>query len=157
MRLARIGAAGKTWLVNDLTGTGAAKYPGRWNLEGEHVIYASPTLAMALLETVSHVDANGLPLDRYVVWIDVPADVWNARRVLKEGDLPGGWDALPHGMASTKVGSDWYNGSQEALLELPSAIVPEETIVLINATHPDAQRLKATTGRRIQYNLVLRQ
>lgn len=109
-----------------------------------------------MLETVAHIDSHGLPLNRYVVWIDVPDDVWGARRVLKEEDLPRGWDAIPHGMASTQVGSDWYNANQEALLELPSAIVPEESIVLINAKHKDAKRLKATTGRRIDYNMVLR-
>ncbi|WP_273388502.1 RES family NAD+ phosphorylase [Thermomonas hydrothermalis] len=156
MRLARIATAGKAWLANDLTGAGAARYPGRWNLEGEYVVYASTTLALAMLETVAHIDSHGLPLNRYVVWIDVPDDVWKARRVLKEEDLPRGWDAIPHGMASTQVGSDWYNANQEALLELPSAIVPEESIVLINAKHKDAKRLKATTGRRIDYNMVLR-
>ncbi len=120
------------------------------------MIYASPTLAMAGRETGAHFNSNGLPLNRYVIELDVPADVWKARRVVKEKALPGGWDAIPHGHASTSWGAAWYSAGDEALVELPSAIIPEETIILINAAHPDSQKIKASVIRRFQYNLLLR-
>lgn len=156
MRLVRIGTTGETWAPNDMTGAGPAKSPGRWNESGQQVMYAAPTLAMAVLETVAHINDGGLPLNRYVIDIDVPDAVWNARAVLAATALPGGWDAIPQGMVSIAVGSAWYTEAKTALLEVPSAIIPEEPIILINATHPDAASIVATTGRRFHYSVVLR-
>lgn len=156
MRLARIASSGPGWTPADLSGAGAAASPGRWNRPGERVVYAAPTLAMAVLETAAHIDDGGLPLNKYVVAIDVPDAMWAARTVLAADALPGGWDAIPHGLASIAAGSAWYASGETALLELPSVIVPEETVVLINAEHPDAAALRATVTRRLQYNLLFR-
>lgn len=139
-----------------MSGAGAAKDPGRWNTHGEWVIYAAPTLAMAVLETSAHIDDNGLPLNKYVIEIDVPDTVWAARRRIDASDLPVGWDAIPHGMISIEFGSAWYASGAQAILELPSAIAPEETIVLINAKHPEAREITAKATRRFQYNLLFR-
>lgn len=131
-------------------------YPGRWNKKGESVIYAAPTLAMAILETAAHVEDTGLPLNKFVVELDVPDKVWNARRIVAATDIPGGWDAIPSGMVSFDFGSTWYASGDKAILELPSVIVPEESIVLINTQHDDAKHITARTGRRFQYNLLFR-
>lgn len=139
-----------------MSGAGAATSPGRWNRTGERVIYAAPTLAMAMLETAAHIDDSGLPLNKYVIDMDVPDEVWAARRVVAATDLPVGWDAIPHGMVSIELGSAWYTAGAHALLELPSVIAPEETVVLINATHPHSQRITAQATRRLQYNLLFR-
>lgn len=156
MKLARIGTAGPTWRPEDLSGTGPAMSPGRWNKAGEHITYAAPTLAMAVLETSAHIDDTGLPLNRFVIEIDVPDDVWEARQVMSANDLDGGWDAIPHAMVSIETGSAWYAAAAHAILELPSVIVPEESIVLINAQHPDTQRITSRATRRFQYNLLFR-
>jgi RES domain-containing protein len=156
MKLARIGSTGPAWAPDDISGTGAACSPGRWNRPGEKVVYAAPSLAMAVLETAAHIDDNGLPLNKYVIEIDVPDDVWAARRVTSAAALPAGWDAIPHGMISVNTGSAWYSEGAHAIIELPSVIAPEETIVLINAQHPDAQRMTARATRRLQYNLLFR-
>lgn len=156
MKLARIGSTGKTWPPEDLTGAGAAADPGRWNGPGESVVYASPTLAMAILETAAHIDDGGLPLNKYVIELDVPDTIWAARRVIGPTDLPVGWDAIPHGIVSTTVGSAWIASGKEALLELPSVIAPEESVVLINPKHPDAAKITAKAIRRFQYNLLFR-
>lgn len=42
------------------------------------------------------------------------------------------------------------------ILEVPSAIVPEEAIVVINAAHPDAAKLRATVIRRFEFERVFR-
>lgn len=143
-------------MPEDMTGAGAAVSPGRWNKDGARVIYASKTISLAVLETAAHINDAGLPLNKYVVSIDVPRDVWAARKTLPVSALPGGWDAIPHGMASIVTGSEWYDGCRDALIELPSVIVPEEKIVLINALHPDAARMTAAVTRKLQYNSLFR-
>lgn len=145
-----------TWAPDDLSGVGAAYSPGRWNKPGQAVVYAAPTLAMAVLETAAHIDDSGLPLNKYVVEIEVPDAVWAARRIVPADVLPTGWDAIPHGGISIEFGSAWYIANTQALIELPSVIAPEESIVLINAQHPDAQQITARATRRLQYNLLFR-
>lgn len=156
MKLFRIGSSGPTWKPDDMTGAGAAAAPGRWNRPGEKVIYAAQTLAMAVLETAAHIDDGGLPLNKYVIEIDVPDDLWLGRTVVDPADLGGGWDAIPHGLASIEAGSGWYVGASSAIIELPSVIVPEERIVLINAQQADAARITTKVTRRFQYNLLFR-
>jgi RES domain-containing protein len=156
MRLYRIGSTGPSWRPEDISGAGAARSPGRWNREGELVVYAAPTLAMAVLETAAHIDDGGLPLNRYVVEIDVPQDVWAARTHLASSTLSTGWDAVPHGIVSIERGSHWYTDGESAVLELPSIIVPEESIVLINATHVDASRCTSRAVRLFEYSRLFR-
>jgi RES domain-containing protein len=91
-----------------------------------------------------------------VVELDVPDEMWADRQVITAQDLPGGWDAIPEGLVSVQTGSSWYQAADAALLELPSAIIPEETIVLINVEHGDVQRIRARATRRMQYNLLFR-
>ncbi len=156
MKLWRIGSAGPSWTPTDLSGTGSAISPGRWNTNGNHAVYVAPTVAMAILETAAHVRMPALPLNRYLVEIDVPDDVWARRQVTLDGQLKVGWDAVPHGMISTSYGDSWLLRIGEALNELPSSIAPEESIVLINPKHPDANRITAKAIRRVHYSLLFR-
>ena len=130
--------------------------PGRWNRVGERVVYAAPTLAMAVLETAAHIDDGGLPLNRHVIGIEVPEKVWDARRRVQVDDLPAGWDAIPYGLPSVAMGSAWYREGAAALIELPSVIVPEESIVLINSEHADTADMRASVLRKFQYNALFR-
>lgn len=153
----RIAAQTREYKANDLSGAGAAKYPGRWNAPGEHFVYAARTLSLAVLETAAHVDDSGLPLNRFVVEISVPLKVWNARQELVLTELDPAWCAVPAGKASMDTGSDWYKSNKSALLLAPSVVVPEEFAVLINATHPDASAISASTIRLFEFNRLFRQ
>ncbi len=156
MILWRISAETRRYRADDLTGAGAAKHPGRWNDEHEPVVYSAPTIAMAVLETAAHIDDAGLPLNRYLVRIDVPDSVWKAREVLDVSQLPVTWAAIPAGRASVQAGSDWLRGRADAILEVPSVIVPEETVTLINPLHPDAKKISATVVRVFDYDSLFR-
>jgi RES domain-containing protein len=156
VKLWRIAAETRSYPAIDLSGKGAAKSPGRWNSETEAVVYSAPTMAMAVLETAAHIDDDGLPLNRYVIEIEVPAAVWQARITLPVSALPPQWDAIPAGMASAAVGSRWLADQRSAILLVPSVIVPEEFAALINPAHPDAATIAATVVRRFDYNRLFR-
>lgn len=64
MILWRIAADTRRYAADDLSGGGAAAYPGRWNDEQQPVLYTAPTIAIAVLETAAHLDDHGLPLNR---------------------------------------------------------------------------------------------
>ena len=156
MKLYRIANAGPGWKADDLTGNGAALYPGRWNREGEHVVYAATSLALAVLETAAHIDVSGLPIRRSVVEITVPEPVWALRSTRPRSRLPEGWDAIPSTDASRDVGSRWYMSGASAVLVVPSVIVPEESSVLINATHAQSRRIKGKIVREFDYDRLFR-
>lgn len=146
----RIAVEAPAYAANDLSGTGARTTGGRWNSKGTPVVYCATNIALATLETVHYLRSGGLPFNRFLVRIDVPDAVWDARQVLDP--LPGGWDAIPAGLAARTAGDAWIAAGVSALLLVPSVIVPDEYNVLINPRHADAAAIKATTLKRWIYD-----
>ncbi len=56
MILWRIAAETRKYPADDLSGGGAAASPARWNDEKQAVLYAAPTIAIAVLETAVHIN-----------------------------------------------------------------------------------------------------
>jgi RES domain-containing protein len=152
----RIATETRKYAANDLSGGGAAARPGRWNDSGEPVVYCAPTIAMAVLETAAHIDDAGLPLNKYLVEIAVPNPVWALRQQVPAASLPVTWDAVPAGRASVQVGSTWLASVSSPILLVPSVIVPEEEVALINPRHSQSTSIKATARRKFQYNVLFR-
>jgi RES domain-containing protein len=148
----RIATDAPEYEAHDLAGKGAEKTGGRWNRPGYPVVYTASTIALACLETVVHLNADGLPLNRFVVRVDVPDPVWLARQVRTGGDLPVGWSAIPQGKVSLDIGTEWLKSGASALLVVPSVIVPEEFNVLINPAHADARAITALKVRPWLYD-----
>jgi RES domain-containing protein len=152
----RIAAETRKYPADDLSGRGAAASPGRWNDEKQAVLYTAPTIAIAVLETAAHIDDAGLPLNRFLVRIDVPEAVWKKREVVDVSTLPVTWSAIPAGRGSVKFGSDWIASARSPVLLVPSVIVPEEMAALVNPSHPLAKRIRATIVRPFEYNTLFR-
>jgi RES domain-containing protein len=156
VKLWRIAAETRQFPATDLSGKGAACSPGRWNSETEALVYSASTIALAVLETAAHINDAGLPLDRYLVEIEVPPAVWRARITLAAHKLPPQWDAIAAGMAGASLGSAWLADQKSALLLVPSVIVPEEYAVLINPAHPRASAISSRVVRKLEYNRLFR-
>ena len=156
MRLWRIATETRLFAAQDLSGKGAAISPGRWNGLGQAMLYAAPSVALAMLETAAHINTLGLPLNRFLVAIDVPDALWAQRQDIAANQLPLGWAAIPAGLTSVDVGSQWLSRQSSLLLCVPSVIVPEEPIALINPAHPMASQLTAHKLRPVTYGAVFR-
>lgn len=117
------------------------------------MVYCSTSIALAVLETVCHIDGGVLPLNRYLVRIDVPATVWDAAQTLSP--LPDGWDARPADTVTMEAGSEWVAHGRSALLLVPSVIVQEEMNALINPVHAQSTLIKATKVRKWTYDARL--
>jgi hypothetical protein len=72
-----------------------------------------------------NIDGAGLPLNRFLVELDVPDDVWAAREAIDVTALPPTWLAIPAGQASVRVGSQCLASLRSPILLVPSVIVPE--------------------------------
>ena len=149
----RIAADTAHYGSDDLWGKGAEATGGRWNRPAIPCVYASQSIALACLETIVHMDGPyTLPLNRYLVRIDVSEEAWNNRTVIDEHRQVG-WDALPAGLVSLNWGSNWLNARETLLAQVPSIVVPEESNFLLNPLHPDADSAAATKIRRWVYDV----
>lgn len=155
-RVWRIASDTPSYEADDLSGAGAKATGGRWNEKGSAVLYAAESRALACLETVVHLGAGGLPLNRYLVALDIPDDLWAKARRETPTTLAVGWDAEPAGRVSIRLGTDWLAAASSALLIVPSVIVPEEFNLLVNPAHPEAGGVTAKKVRRWTYDPRIR-
>lgn len=146
----RIAVEAHTCSANDLRGISSKVTGGRWNSRGKPVVYCATNIALATLETIRFIRSGRFPLNRFLVRVDIPPAVWDRRLVLDP--LPGGWDAIPAGLAARTAGDDWAAAGTSALLLVPSVIAPDEYNVLINPRHPDAPAITAKTLKRWVYD-----
>lgn len=138
-----------------LNGEGARQTGGRWNRPGLPMVYAASSRALACLETIVHLAPGALPLNRFLVSIEVPGDLWRDAATVDPQTLKG-WDALPAGQVSLDWGDAWLSGGVSALARVPSIVVPEEQCVLINPRHPDAVQILARKVRKWVYDARIR-
>jgi len=151
----RIGTDTPAYTADDLTGAGAEATGGRWNRKGTPMVYAASNRALACLETIVHLSAGDLPLNRYLVAVEIPDKLIEA--AVRFDPLEHvGWDAIPEGMVSLEAGEAWTRRGDSAVMIVPSAIVPEEMNYLINPRHADSAAVTARKIRRWTYDLRLR-
>ncbi len=147
-RVWRIATDTPDYVADDLAGTGARLTDGRWNRPGLSVLYCACSPSLACIETLVHPGTGSLPMNRYLVAIDIRNAVWDSKMTETASSLPVGWDATPAGKVSLDFGDAWLSAGTSAVLTVPSVIVPEDAIILINPQHPDSTRLTATKLRR---------
>lgn len=156
MKLWRIGVEAPAYKASDIEGKGGLYSGGRWHIEGHPIVYTASHVSLSLLETIVHVKNSSMPLNRYLIEIEVPDSVWDARDILDPTTLPG-WDAIPSGQTSHEYGTNWLNSKKAAcLLEVPSVIVPMEKNILINPKHDDSKLLKAINLGKFLYDPRIR-
>ncbi|HLZ66233.1 MAG TPA: RES family NAD+ phosphorylase [Aliidongia sp.] len=124
----------------DLTGEGARRLGGRWNSPGHPLVYAASTAALALLEVRVHLDLppDLLPDDYVLVTIDL-----GALPIEILAELP----ADPR-----SFGDAWLEEQRTPLLQVPSAIVPENSNLLLNPAHPLASGASVQAIRRFEFD-----
>ena len=77
--------------ASDISGTGAALYPGRWNKKGTPVLYTGTNREIALLEILVHIPPMISPeLD--ILTLEIPDD---SVLTVEINDLPDNWDRYP--------------------------------------------------------------
>jgi RES domain-containing protein len=138
--------------ADDRTGEGARRSGGRWNRPGVPMLYASRSQALACLEVVVHLNSgDDLPLNRYLVAIELSVHDWRQRTVFDPGENVG-WDARPPGLVSLDWGSNWAQGVDTLVAEVPSVIVPDESNVLLNPQHAGMSKVAISKVRRWDFD-----
>lgn len=133
----------------DTSCAGAALHGGRWNPVGMPAMYCGTTVAICSLEKFVHVGAGPLP-PLVLVAVDIPDGA--ALYEPAAAALPAGWDALPVSKAAQVFGGAWLTTGRELGMKVPSAIVPEESNVVLNPRHPDYPRIAVTVLRPFTFD-----
>lgn len=131
--------------IDDLKGTGAAKFSGRWHSKGTYILYTAATPALALLESVVHI--SKIPAEDYcMLCLEIPSD-----RILSidEKNLPNNWYNNPFPSSLAQIGDHFIRQNEYFALQLPSAIMPEDSNILINPGHKDFGKVKVVYKRSI--------
>ncbi|MFT7035345.1 MAG: RES domain-containing protein [Cyclobacteriaceae bacterium] len=118
--------------ANSLNSSGASN---RWNKHGQYVIYASMSISLCALELLAH--TSGIrPAGEFKV-MNIEIDDAVAIHPFNISQLPENWNSLSAYPFTQQFGSEWYKSQKTLLMNIPSAIIPSESNVIINTFHPD--------------------
>ena len=137
-----------------LGGRGGLIASGRWHRRGMRVVYTSSSLALAVLESVVNAGRDSLPEDLIRIEIEIP-DRLTIERV-RLADLPPHWRTYPAPPELAALGETWAREMRTPVLEVPSAVVPEECNFLLNPAHPSASEIEVVTARSFVFDPRLR-
>jgi len=116
--------------------SGSKLWPGRWNTTASPMIYTSEHYSTAMLEKLVH--GNGrMPPNQHWIEIKIPPGV--SYEMFSTAHHPG-WDSEDC-LVSKAYGEAWQQSKRSLLLIVPSVVARMEHNVLINDTHPEADRI----------------
>lgn len=133
--------------LDDLSGTGARIYGGRWNYEGHSMLYTSRYLSLAVLELLSQ-QARSLIDDTYgYIKIQIPHDL--PLEYIDRDSLSPAWRTATYHESTLAYGTKWLQGQSAVALIVPSAVLAQESNVLLNPEHMDFSFIKILQRERL--------
>lgn len=124
----------QTHYANDLSGTGAKLYGGRWNKKGTAVTYTSESRSLCLLELAVHLPIPFVSKNYSLVSVNIPESA--PIHTVLENNLPKGWHTFPTPFEIQEIGDKLLRSNEFLAIKVPSAIVTAEFNYLINPNHP---------------------
>ncbi|MCH7226796.1 RES family NAD+ phosphorylase [Haloferula sp. A504] len=135
------------WAQDAMSGEGARLAGGRWNPPGLPAVYLAGSRSLAALEIVVHAPREVLSLDWRIFEVEVPDDA-----IEEPERLPKHWAALPSSPAARRFGGAWLRESRALALRVPSAIVPQESVLLLNPGHAGIDRIRVSKPEDFRFD-----
>ncbi|WP_300598351.1 RES family NAD+ phosphorylase [Niabella sp.] len=128
----------------DISGFGAFLYGGRWNSKGVYALYTAEHISLAVLEIVVNYDRGLYKMlpEYYLLTLKAPESrmVQVQPHVLKEKWV--------EDFEYTRFMGDQFLLQQTHLaMRVPSAVIPEESNLLLNPQHPEFKKIKIVDAR----------
>ena len=143
----------KSKRASDISGTGAALNPGRWNIKGTPVLYTGESKEIALLENIVHIPPM-LTHELDILTIEIPDDSINK---LEIKDLPANWSQFPAPTILSEIGQKWIESETSIALMVPSCIIHSSYNVILNCSYKDYHsKIKIVDHRAFQFDSRLR-
>jgi RES domain-containing protein len=135
-----------------LDGEGARLYGGRWNSEGNAVVYTSQYLSLATLEYLANVEPALMPDDLVALRIEIPDDPQSGAEVDTADFTDPHWRDYPSPGWQAELGDLWVDDGEFLWLAVPSAVVPEEYNILINPKHPRMSEVRVVETQPFKFD-----
>jgi len=139
----------------DLRGIGGLRASGRWHYRGQPVVYLAENPALALLETMVHLEfgsPQALPDNYQLLRVEIAEGAAIAE--LTASVIPDDW--RENADWTQAAGSEWLAAGQELLLKVPSAILPRSYNYLFNPAHPGAGSAIVAEVLKVPYDPRIR-
>jgi len=134
--------------TRDLSGTGAAKFGGRWNSKGVFMLYTSENSSLALLETLVHVDPSLLPSGLFILQLRISDK--SPVYTLPDKLYPANWQT-PGNLHTQLLGDQFIREKKYLAMKVRSAVNDQEYNYLLNPEFAGYLRqVKIVTVTRIQ-------
>ena len=118
----------------------ASGRPNRWNFKGDKVIYTAGSRSLACLENIVHSSGEALHQQFAVSVIYVPDKA--SAEVIRLKDLPAHWNNRMRPRTCQQLGRKWLEEQSSLLLQVPSAIIPDEKNFILNPAHREFGKVK---------------
>jgi len=115
---------------------------GRWTSGGRKVIYCASSAALALLENMIRRQGVGFNDDFRTVVINIPASL--QIEAVPVSALTPGWRDFRDYELCQQIGNKWYDAAASPILQVPSAILPQEANFVLSEIHPAFKKIKIT-------------
>ncbi|TXN37728.1 RES family NAD+ phosphorylase [Flagellimonas hymeniacidonis] len=130
---------GKTQFINDLTGTGAYLYGGRWNNKGIRMLYTGQSRALAMAEASVHLPLHLVPTGYSILELEFPDEMI---QVFDQKQLEHvNWRSFPASYVTQEIGDTFIESSLQLALKVPSVIVEGDFNYLLNPNFPEYTNL----------------
>ena len=113
---------------------------GRWNSEGNKVVYTAGSISLAIMENLVRRKGYGFNHDFAVMYIELPDNI--GITAFSSETLPKGWNHPTDHTVGQTIGDAWYTSLKTPVLKVPSAFVPEEYNFVLHSLHPHFSRIK---------------
>ena len=145
----------RVWRISALAhgafdGAGGRIASARWNRRGMPIIYTAGSLALAALEFFVHLPPD-LMLKRLVaVSADIPESLKRDR--IEVANLPAEWRSDRHVERLRDLGMEWLKTARTAVLDVPSAVIPQDRNYLLNPAHPHFSRVRVDPPEPFEFD-----
>ncbi|HZW78050.1 MAG TPA: RES family NAD+ phosphorylase [Flavobacteriaceae bacterium] len=123
----------KTQYADDLKGTGAKLFGGRWNNVDWGCIYTAESRALSTLEYAVNINIDFIPRALSICIFEI--DETKIHDVSEEV-LPGNWKATPAPKSTRDFGTALLK-QKIPIIKVPSIIIPEESNYILNPLAAD--------------------
>lgn len=141
----------KTEYANDLNGTGAKLYGGRWNHIDNACIYTSESRALAVLEYSVNINIDFIPNSLSVCTFEIDEKQIHE---INSNELPNDWQEIPAPHSTKTIGTDLLKANIP-IIKIPSIIIPDEFNYILNPSFL-GKGFQLTEMKRIIYDLRIK-
>ncbi len=133
---------------DDLSGSGAKTFGGRWNSKGISMLYTSEHISLAVLEMLVNISMEEVKKFYHLLEIYVPDN--NSISLIVENKLKPNWH--DDESYTNFIGDEFSKNTKALILKVPSSVIIQEHNFLVNPKHPDFKKIKIQSSNPFTFD-----